>query len=57
MMTLMDVETGIPLAYMSANILSAMRTGAAAGIGAKYLAKKVRKYYLLLDLEQWPDMQ
>ena len=40
MMTLMDVETGIPLAYMSANILSAMRTGAAAGIGAKYLAKK-----------------
>lgn len=40
MMSLLDVETGLPLAYMSANILSAMRTGAVAGIGAKYLAKK-----------------
>lgn len=40
MMTLMDVCTGVPLAYMSANILSAMRTGATAGVGAKYLSVK-----------------
>ena len=38
MMTLLDVDTGAPIAYMSANILSAMRTGAVAGIGAKYLS-------------------
>lgn len=38
MMSLLDVETGTPLAYMSANILSAMRTGAVSGIGARYLA-------------------
>lgn len=37
MLSLMDSETGVPLAYMSANILSAMRTGAVTGIGAKYL--------------------
>lgn len=36
MMSLLDVETGVPLAYMSANILSAMRTGATIGLGAKY---------------------
>lgn len=40
MMSLMDVETGAPLAYMSANILSAMRTGAVTGLGFKHLAKK-----------------
>lgn len=40
MLTLMDVETGVPLAYMSSNILSAMRTGAVAGVGAKYLSCK-----------------
>ena len=38
MMSLLDVETGMPLAYMSANILSAMRTGAISGLAAKYLA-------------------
>lgn len=43
MLTLMDAETGVPLAYMSANILSAMRTGAASGVGAKYLSKKDTK--------------
>lgn len=37
MMQLMDATTGAPLAYMSANILSAMRTGAVSGIGAKRL--------------------
>lgn len=40
MMSLMDATTGVPLAYMSANILSAMRTGAVSGLGAKYLCKK-----------------
>ena len=38
MMTLLDVDTGAPLAYMSANILSAMRTAAATGVGIKYLS-------------------
>ena len=40
MMSLMDVVTGAPIAYMSANILSSMRTGAVAGLGVKYLSKK-----------------
>ena len=40
MMQLLDATTGVPLAYMSANILSAMRTGATAGVGAKYLSNK-----------------
>lgn len=40
MMILNDIDTGIPLAYMSANLLSAYRTGAIPGVGARYLAKK-----------------
>ena len=40
MMSLMDAQTGAPLAYMSANILSAMRTGAVSGVGAKFLSKR-----------------
>ena len=40
MMSLMDSVTGAPIAYMSANILSAMRTGAVCGLGAKWLANK-----------------
>ncbi len=43
MLTLMDVDTGAPLAYMSANLLSAMRTGATAGVGIKYLSTKEPK--------------
>ncbi len=39
MMSLMDIDTGAPIAYMSANILSAMRTAATAGVGTKYLSK------------------
>ncbi|WP_414733372.1 tyramine oxidase subunit B [Acetobacterium carbinolicum] len=35
-----DKETGAPMALMSANILSAIRTGAIPGVGAKYLARK-----------------
>lgn len=40
MMQLLDANTGAPLAYMSANVLSAMRTGAVCGLGAKWLANK-----------------
>lgn len=40
MLTLMDSETGAPLAYMSANVLSAMRTGAVPGLGVRYLSVK-----------------
>jgi ornithine cyclodeaminase len=35
-----DVETGEPFAIMSANLLSAMRTGGAPAVGAKYLASR-----------------
>ncbi len=38
-----DKDTGAPLALMSANILSAMRTGAIPGVGARYLANKDAK--------------
>ena len=40
MMTLSDKDTGAPLAFMSANLLSAYRTGGIPGVGAKYLARK-----------------
>ena len=43
MMSLMDIDTGAPIAYMSANILSAMRTAAVAGVGTRYLSKKEPK--------------
>ncbi len=43
MFTLNDVETGAPLAHMSANLLSAYRTGAVPGVGAKHLARKDSK--------------
>ncbi len=38
MLTLNDKDTGAPLCYMSANILSAFRTGAIPGVGFKYFA-------------------
>jgi 2,3-diaminopropionate biosynthesis protein SbnB len=34
-----DSETGVPLAIMDCTLLSAMRTGAVTGVGAKYLAR------------------
>jgi ornithine cyclodeaminase/alanine dehydrogenase-like protein (mu-crystallin family) len=37
--TLNDPETGIPLAVMDGTLISAMRTGAAAAVAAKYLAR------------------
>ncbi|MXN16311.1 ornithine cyclodeaminase [Pseudooceanicola sp. GBMRC 2024] len=43
MFTLNDADTGAPLAYMSANLLSAYRTGAVPGVGARHLARKDSK--------------
>ncbi len=39
MMTLNDKNTGAPLAFMSANLLSAWRTGAIPGVGVRHLAR------------------
>ena len=38
-----DKDTGAPLALMSANLLSAYRTGAIPGVGARYLVRKDAK--------------
>jgi len=35
-----DPETGAPIAIMDGNLISAMRTGAAIGLGARYLTRK-----------------
>lgn len=43
-----DADTGAPLAFMSANLLSAYRTGAIPGVGARYLARKDSKVVGLL---------
>jgi ornithine cyclodeaminase len=43
MFTLNDTDTGAPLAHMSANLLSAYRTGAVPGVGARHLARKDSK--------------
>lgn len=43
MLTLNDKDTGAPIAYMSANILSAYRTGAVPGVGIKYFAREDAK--------------
>jgi N-[(2S)-2-amino-2-carboxyethyl]-L-glutamate dehydrogenase len=40
MLCLNDANTGEPRAIMSANLLSAMRTGSVPGVAAKYLARK-----------------
>ncbi|SBS29300.1 Alanine dehydrogenase [Marinomonas spartinae] len=48
MLTLSDIETAAPLAYMSANLLSAYRTGAIPGVGARHLARKDAKVIGLL---------
>ncbi|BAV63343.1 tyramine oxidase subunit B [Sphingobium cloacae] len=43
MFVLNDVDTGAPLAIMSANLLSAYRTGAVPGVGARHLARKASR--------------
>ncbi len=43
MFTLNDADTSAPLAYMSANLLSAYRTGAVPGVGTRHLARKDAK--------------
>lgn len=48
MVTLSDVDTGEPKAIMSANLLSAMRTGAMPAMAAKYLARKDSKVLSLI---------
>jgi len=48
MFTLNDIDTGAPLAHMSANLLSAYRTGAVPGVGARHLARKDSKVVGLL---------
>ena len=39
MFCLNDADTGAPLAFMSANLLSAYRTGAIPGVGARHLSR------------------
>lgn len=48
MVTLSDVDTGAPKAIMSANLLSAMRTGAMPAMAATYLANKDSKTLSLI---------
>ncbi|MFD1768087.1 tyramine oxidase subunit B [Sphingorhabdus buctiana] len=43
-----DADTAAPLAFMSANLLSAYRTGAIPGVGARHLARKDAKVFGLL---------
>ncbi len=49
MLTLNDKDTGAPVAYMSANILSAYRTGAVPGVGYKYFSKEDSKVVGVVD--------
>ena len=47
-MNLNDADTGAPLAFMSANLLSAWRTGAIPGVGVRYLVKPDSKVVAVL---------
>ncbi len=40
LLILQDTEVGLPLAVMDGTLISAVRTGAASGVGAKYLARE-----------------
>lgn len=48
MVMLNDVETGAPLALMSANLISAMRTAAVPGVAARHLARAGAKSVALI---------
>lgn len=43
MVMLNDADTGAPVALMSGNLISSMRTGAIPGVGARYLSRKDSK--------------
>ncbi|MBQ4424180.1 MAG: ornithine cyclodeaminase [Lachnospiraceae bacterium] len=43
MVMLNDADTGAPIALMSGNLISGMRTGAVPGVAARYLARKDAK--------------
>lgn len=45
-----STETGMPLAVMDGTIISAMRTGAMGGLGAKYLARRDSEVAALIGL-------
>ncbi|MCC2254388.1 ornithine cyclodeaminase [Ruminococcus sp. CLA-AA-H200] len=50
--TLNDKDTGEPLAFMSANLLSAARTGAVPGVAARHLARKDSEVITVLGCGQ-----
>lgn len=50
--TLNDKDTGEPLAFMSANLLSAARTGAVPGVAARHLARKDSEVVTVLGCGQ-----
>ena len=50
--TLNDKDTGEPLAFMSANLLSAARTGAVPGVAARHLARKDSELVTVLGCGQ-----
>lgn len=45
-----DTQTGMPLAVMDGTLLSAIRTGAVGGVGAKYLAREDSEIVALIGL-------
>ena len=50
--TLNDKDTGEPLSFMSANLLSAARTGAVPGVAARHLARKDSEVITVLGCGQ-----
>ena len=50
--TLNDKDTGEPLSFMSANLLSASRTGAVPGVAARHLARKDSEVITVLGCGQ-----
>ena len=51
-MLLLDDETGVPLAIMDADLITAVRTGATCGIAAKYLARQDAKVVAMIGTGQ-----
>ncbi|WZL71733.1 ornithine cyclodeaminase family protein [Clostridiaceae bacterium 35-E11] len=48
MIMLFDNHTGVPIALLDAEYITGMRTGAAAGIGTKYLAREASENMLMI---------